>query len=155
MLKHQSDLLNSAILIAVEAHFKQRDKAGKPYILHPLHLMSQFPNDPVVATVAVLHDVVEDTSVTIEKLRLLGFDCYGILEALELLTHKDGVPYEDYIVGIAEDSLATQVKLEDLKHNSSIERLVGVREKDIKRMAKYHKAYLYLTGNITVYDTLH
>jgi len=140
--------LDKAILLAAEAHAGQFDKGGKPYILHPLHLMQQLLFDPELAQIAVLHDVVEDSNMTFEQLVKLGFS-NRVIDALTLLTHNPSDSYEDYILGIATNQDAIKVKRKDLEHNSDITRLKGVTDKDLERMKKYHKAFLFLGENRT------
>jgi (p)ppGpp synthase/HD superfamily hydrolase len=135
--------LDKAIRIATIAHSNQFDKGGKPYILHPLHLMNQLMFDPELATIAVLHDVIEDSGYTIEFFIEEGYS-RRVTDALQLLTHDPKEPYEDYISKIAINYDTVRVKRKDLHHNSDITRLKGVTEKDLKRMEKYHKAFLFL-----------
>jgi hypothetical protein len=71
-----------------------------------------------------------------------------VLYLVDLLTHKKGETYEEYIREISWDENAIRIKLADLKDNSDITRLKGISEKDIARMAKYHKAYTYLKSFI-------
>ena len=143
-MKH-IDLAN-AIAIASEAHKKQKDKAGQPYILHCLAVMNDVSHkSDDYKIVAILHDVVEDTNWTIKNLTEEGFNG-DITFALNLLTHKEHVSYDDYIKAIATDKIATRVKLADLKHNSNITRLKGIKAKDIERMKKYHKSFLFLSA---------
>lgn len=135
--------LAKAIEIATTAHSGQFDKGGKPYILHPLHLMNQLMFDVELATIAVLHDVVEDSEVAIGGLITAGFSD-RVVSALELLTHLPDKSYEDYIEGICNNYDAIRVKRKDLQHNSDITRLKGVKPKDLARMEKYHKAFIKL-----------
>jgi len=135
--------LQKAISVAVDAHAEQFDKGGKPYILHPLHLMNELSHDTQLATIAVLHDVVEDSEYTLDNLSDMGFS-QRVVGTLSLLTHSRNQPYEEYIENICGNMDAITVKMEDLKHNSDITRLKGVTEKDTKRMVKYHNAYLRL-----------
>lgn len=136
--------LGLAIKVATEAHHGQFDKGGKPYILHPLHLMNQLMFDTQLATIAVLHDVVEDSDWTIHDLALEGFS-HRVTRALSLLTHMPHQKYhENYIADIAQNYDAIRVKRKDLEHNSCITRLKGVTEKDHRRLDKYNKAFLYL-----------
>lgn len=136
-------MLARAIEIASAAHVGQIDKQGKPYILHPLWVMNKVRHLGVgFMIVAILHDLVEDTPWTIEKLREEGFH-ENILLALELLDMRAG-NYEHNIEMIVSNEYATQVKLRDLEHNSKITRLKGIRDKDIERIKKYHTAYLTL-----------
>ena len=133
-----------AISIAAVAHSGQLDKGGKPYILHPLHLMNQLLFDKDLATIAVLHDVVEDTYISLDYLKALGFND-RVVSALVLLTHDSTTPYVDYIDEICTNYDAVLVKRKDLEHNSDITRLKGVTDKDLERMKKYHKAFVRLT----------
>lgn len=108
-------LTNRAMQIAYEAHHGQVDKCGMPYIFHPFHLAEQMEDEYAVC-VALLHDVLEDTEVTKEELKA-EFP-KEIIEALDLLTHRDGVPYLEYVEKIKPNALAKAVKLADLTHNS-------------------------------------
>ena len=145
MLNKQEQLA-LAIKIAAAVHADQFDKGGKPYILHPLHLMSQLLFDTQLATIAVLHDVIEDSNgqVTATTLEDLGFS-ERVLCALELLTHDKEDDYiKVYIRGICANYDALRVKRKDLGHNSDITRLQGVRPKDLERIEKYHRAFILL-----------
>lgn len=139
-------LLEQAILLATRAHLGQRQKDGAPYILHPLHLMAQL-DDPAAQLAAILHDVVEDTTVTMAELQTLGLP-EPVMAALKLLTHDESLPYEAYIRRIAEDDLARQVKLADLAHNMDIRRLPEVTARDLERLQKYHRSWLILQGSV-------
>ena len=132
-----------AIRIAVTAHEGQYDKGGKPYILHPLHLMSQLMYDPELAAIAVLHDVVEDSKWTMNDLVDNGFSD-RVVNTVYKLTHQHGETYDEYIGYICDSIDAIIVKRKDLEHNSDITRLKGVTDKDLARMAKYHKAFIKL-----------
>ena len=124
--------IEKAIYIAVTAHAGQVDKAGKPYILHPLTVAhSQTTEEGFV--VGMLHDVVEDTTVTIEDLKKEGFS-NEVIEAVELLTHKEGEDYLDYVRRLKGNQLAKSVKLADLTHNSDLSRLPHTTDKDIARV---------------------
>lgn len=145
--RNQNKLLAKAIAIASEAHVKQLDKGGKAYILHPLRVMSTMPqDDPEMMQIAVMHDVVEDSDWTIEDLRKEGFSD-RVLDALSLLTRGDE-DYETYIDNIATNPDATRSKLGDIRDNSDITRLKGIREKDFERMKKYHHSYLKLSASL-------
>ncbi len=132
--------LSLAIKIACDAHWGQFDKIGKPYILHPLWVMGKLLYDTQLATIAVLHDVVEDAGIKLDKFEFSD----RVLVAVDLLTHKPGVSYEEYIRLVGSNWDALRVKRKDLEHNSSIIRLKGIEPKDIARMEKYHKAFLLL-----------
>ena len=139
--------LSLAIKIATEAHYGQFDKGGKPYILHPLHLMNQLMYDIQLATIAVLHDVVEDSDITLDDLDSMGFSP-RILNALNLLTHKHNQTYISYILKICGNYDAIRVKRKDLQHNLDVTRLKnkdGLSHKDLQRITKYNKAFIKLT----------
>lgn len=148
---NKQEQLASAIRIASDAHAGQFDKGGKPYILHPLYLMSQLLFDTQLATIAVLHDVVEDSCKTFDDLRYEGMSA-RVISALMRLTHEDDQPYDEYIEGVCANYDAIRVKRKDLEHNSDITRLKGVGPKDIARMEKYHKAFVRLTEAKRAYE---
>ena len=137
-------MLDVAIALAATAFKGRFDKGGQPYILHCLFVMSQMDTDDHdLMIIAVLHDLIEDTDYTIENLRAIGFS-ERVLTGLTLMTHLDGVPYMDYIRAIAMNADCRKVKRADLDHNSRLLRMKGLREKDFRRMEKYHTAYEYL-----------
>ncbi len=116
-------LTNKAIRIAFRAHAGTLDASGIPYILHPVHLAEQM-EDEYSTIAALLHDVVEDTHVTLEDLRRDGFP-EEVLAAVDLLTHREGVPYLEYVAAIKENPIAKAVKLADLRHNMDRTRFAG------------------------------
>jgi len=141
--------LDIAIQIASKAHEGGVDKSGLPYILHPLHLMNELKKKNMSMDhliVAVLHDVVEDTYVTIQDLIDLDFKD-DVRIAVSIMTHTKGVSYEDYIDLISTNEIAKAVKLEDLKHNLDVirrvipEYTITNEKKFMKRILKYTKAY--------------
>lgn len=135
--------LQRAIEIAVSAHAKQTRKDGSPYILHPLRLMMAV--DSVEAKmVAVLHDVVEDTNVTLDDLKSEGFSD-TVMGAIRCVTHEPDVSYDDYIACIKANPLARQVKLADLTDNSNLFEIPKLGERDLSRLAKYHRAFKVLS----------
>lgn len=133
-----SELTKKAMRISFEAHKNQTDKNGMPYIFHPIHLAEQMTDEKTIC-VALLHDVVEDTDITFEQLEEAGFS-KDIVDALKLMTHDESVPYMGYVESIKTNSIATAVKLADLKHNSDLTRLDVIDEKAIKRAEKYKRA---------------
>jgi (p)ppGpp synthase/HD superfamily hydrolase len=133
------NLLERAIEIAVTAHKDQVDKAGKPYILHPLRLMFRMQTENEMIA-AILHDVVEDTDWTIEKLEAEEFD-EEVINAVRLLTHNKKVPYKKYIEAIKANKIALRVKLADLEDNMDIKRIAHPKFKDYARLAEYLKYY--------------
>lgn len=120
-----SDLVKKASLICFEAHKEDKDKAGYPYFMHPMTLAMQFDDEESVC-VALLHDVIEDhgDKYSFELLKNEGFN-NDIIDALRLLTHKNGDDYIEYVKRIKENPIARRVKLADLKHNSDLTRKDG------------------------------
>ncbi|MBQ9156265.1 MAG: HD domain-containing protein [Eubacterium sp.] len=104
-----------AMKIAYDAHHRQLDKNGVPYIFHPIHLAEQM-DDEISCTVALLHDVVEDTDKTLDELKE-EFP-KEVTDAVALMTHDENTDYFDYVRGIKGNPYATKVKLADLAHNS-------------------------------------
>ncbi len=139
-----TEMTKKAIRFAFCAHAGQMDRSGIPYIMHPIHLAEQMSSEDA-CVVAMLHDVLEDTDVTLEELRAEGFT-ETQLTALQLLTHDEAVPYMDYIRNLKENELARTVKLADLAHNSDLTRLDTVMEKDLERNRKYAEAIRILTN---------
>ena len=131
-------MLEKAILLAVKAHKGQRDKGGKPYILHCLRVMLSVENEKE-QIVAVLHDILEDTMVTKETLQKEGF-CNEIIEAVIALTKKEEENYFDYIERLKNNTTAKKVKLADLKDNMNIKRILHPTQQDSERVEKYKKA---------------
>ena len=131
-------LKKKAMAIAYAANQGQKDKTGLPYIYHPIHLAEQM-EDETSCCVALLHDTVEDTDVTLEYLEREGFPP-EVLEAIALMTHGDGVPYMEYVAALASNPTARRVKLADLRHNSDISRLDRADEWAVKRLEKYAAA---------------
>lgn len=132
-----SKLTKKAMIIAYNAHKNQLDKAGIPYIYHPIHLAEQMDTE-TECIVALLHDVVEDTDITFDDLEK-EFPKDSI-EALKLLTHDKSVDYMEYIKAIKENDIAKKVKIADLIHNSDETRLENITQKDVLRKEKYKKA---------------
>lgn len=132
-----------ALNIARKAHRGQKDKAGKPYILHPVRVALGVKGQKA-KVIALLHDVLEDS----DKYRIedLSFLDEKQREALLLLTHDKEVPYFEYVEKIKSNPLAKEVKLSDLKQNSNLKRLRTVTEKDRTRAEKYKKAISILKG---------
>jgi (p)ppGpp synthase/HD superfamily hydrolase len=131
-------MTKKAMKTAYKAHEGQTDKSGVPYIFHSYHVAEQMDTEDAVIT-ALLHDVVEDTPLTLSDLEKEGFS-KAVLEALALLTHDRNVPYMDYIHGLEHNEIALRVKIADLKHNSDISRLDQPDQKDRERQKKYRQA---------------
>jgi (p)ppGpp synthase/HD superfamily hydrolase len=135
--------LERAIQIAVEAHRGQKDKAGAPYILHPLRVMLSFDTETEMI-VAVLHDVIEDSSWTASRLRAEGFS-EEIVEAVECVTTVEGEPYEDFVDRAKSNPIARRVKIADLEDNMDVRRIADPGDKDGERLKKYHRTWKTLS----------
>ena len=138
-------LTQKAMHIAYQAHHGQFDKSGAPYIFHPIHL-AETMDDEYSCCVALLHDTVEDTDVTLEDLKQVFPS--EITDAVALLTHDDSVDYFDYVRAIKHNPIARKVKLADLAHNSDQSRCIGsnlTEDRLAHWKAKYEKATKILT----------
>jgi hypothetical protein len=134
--------LERALALAVERHAGQRDKAGEPYILHPLRIMLRMP-DEACRLAAILHDVVEDTATTLAELEALGV-AGEALEAVALLTHDPRVPYLDYVRRLRPHRVARTVKRADLLDNLDMARLPEPTVEDRRRLERYRAALVLL-----------
>ena len=132
-------MLEKAIQIPIEAHQGQTDRAGTSYILHLIRVMNagQTKNEKICG---ILHNLVEDTPWTFEALRKEGFS-EEVISALVCVTKQPNETYTHFIERIKKNSLATKVKLNDLRDNMDITRLTFITEEDTQRLNKYLKAY--------------
>ena len=138
-------LTNKAMRIAYSAHHGQADYNGIPYIFHPIHLAEQM-EDEISCCAALLHDVVEDTAVTMADLSREFPE--EVMAVLRLLTHEEDVPYFDYVRKIKANPIAVRIKLADIAHNSDQTRCVGsdLTEQQLAYWReKYEKARAILT----------
>ena len=133
-----TDATKKAMKLCFQAHKDQTDKSGIPYVFHPIHLAEQM-KDEDTTVVALLHDVVEDTTYTPEDLAAMGFND-RVIAAIRLMTHDENIPYMEYVAKIKENPIAKAVKLADLAHNSDTTRLDTVDAKATARGEKYAKA---------------
>jgi (p)ppGpp synthase/HD superfamily hydrolase len=134
------NLLEVAIKIAVDAHSGQLDKAGQPYVLHPLKVMFALSNEKD-RIVGVLHDVIEDTNFTYDYLIANGFEGETeILDALKSVTKKEDETYDEFIERAASNPIGKRVKLADLQDNMDLSRISNPTEKDYERIKRYEKA---------------
>ena len=142
-MKTLNKQLEIAIELATKYHKGQIDKGGNAYILHPLEVMNNV-NRMESKIVAVLHDIIEDTECTVDTLREWGIN-EDAIESINVLTHKEGMSYMEYIREISYDFIAIEVKLADLKCNMDLSRLNRkITNKDLERNKKYMKAYYFL-----------
>ena len=143
-------MLEKAIEIAVEAHRGQIDKAGKIYILHPMRVMLRGKNETEMI-VGILHDTVEHTPVTLDRLRMEGFS-EEILEAISCITKEKGEDYGHFINRVLTNPLATQVKLYDIEDNMNRDRIPFPTPKDEARFAKYEKYHSVILNKLREYE---
>jgi (p)ppGpp synthase/HD superfamily hydrolase len=141
-LLEESENVSKALKIATRAHRGQLDKAGEPYINHPKAVARMLGTEET-QTVALLHDVVEDTAVTLGNLKDAGFSD-DIITAVDCLSQREGERREEYIMRVAKNPLATMVKLADLKHNQDLSRIKSLGEKDFERVARYRAEEAFL-----------
>lgn len=135
-----TELTRKAMVIAYNAHHGQEDKSGVPYIFHPVHLAEQM-HDEYSVCVALLHDTVEDTNLTLDDLAK-EFP-KEIVDAVSLLTHDKSESYETYLKKIKTNSLAMAVKMADVEHNSTFARIPSgaLTQQTIDKLTrKYEKA---------------
>ena len=133
------DIIEKSIEIALKAYSGKKDKAGKTYILHPLRIMAKMETEEEMAT-ALLHDVIEDSHFTGDDLRKEGMPL-AVVEAVQLLSKNDGESYDQFIARVIKNDLASKVKIADIEDNINILRLDSVGDKELNRVAKYHKAW--------------
>jgi len=135
---------NTALNIATEAHRGQADKSGVDYIFHPMRVASNFVHNSDESVVAMLHDVLEDTDVTLDDLFAQGLTQVQA-DALVAITHLNHEPNVDYIARVKSNYRATRVKLADLRDNSSPERMANLDQATRDRLqAKYDRALAQL-----------
>ncbi len=138
-----TDLTKKALRISFAAHQNQIDIGGMPYVYHPYHLAEQM-DDEYSVCVALLHDVVEDAGVSLEKLEACGFPD-EVVDAVDILTRDKRMPYNEYIQMVKRNELARKVKLADLRHNSDLSRIERFTEHTFERIARYNNAIKILT----------
>lgn len=130
--------LEKAIAIAAKAHEGQVDKAGAPYVLHPLRMMLRASTTEEQIT-AALHDVVEDSGVSLDDLRAAGFS-ETVIGAVDSVTKRPEEPYDAFVRRAALNPVGRKVKLLDLEDNSDLSRIANPTERDHQRVAKYRRA---------------
>ena len=131
--------LKDAIDLATQHHEGQFDKGGKPYIGHPMRVMEKMMLKDF-KIVAVLHDIVEDTSITLQDLKDLGYGSM-IVDAIDCLTKREGESYDKFADRTMTDTMASYVKLADIEDNMDLSRLKTVTAKDKARYKKYKKVH--------------
>jgi (p)ppGpp synthase/HD superfamily hydrolase len=144
----KGELLGKVLVLATNAHAGQFDRGGKPYILHPLKVMHYLKtDDEELQCIALLHDVIEDTSTSWKDLEAIG--CTSrVIAGVRVLTKMPGQTYDEYKNEVFANLDAMRVKSCDLRHNTDIRRLKGVTQKDIDRIAKYNQFYLEIQSRL-------
>lgn len=139
----------NTIHLITEHHAGQVDKGGEPYIFHLFAVEGLLlEEDFEIRIIALLHDIVEDTEVTMENLQEWGYPS-RVLEAVYALTKKEGQSQEEYLANILLNFDAVKVKIADLKHNMDLTRLSSITDKDLERVKKYHNMYNILNDYYT------
>lgn len=134
--------LENAIVLAAQKHAGQKDKSGQPYILHLIRVMLSMETEEE-RIVAILHDILEDTDVTVSDLLKRGFS-EEVVEAIRSVTRRENESYMDFIIRANENEIGRKVKIADLKDNMDWDRIQQPTDDDLKRMRKYQKAYFQL-----------
>ena len=152
-LPNFSGKLGAAIALAAEHFIGKYDKSGEPYILHCLAVMENVKkyDDVELQIAAVLHDIVEDTKITIYDLKALYGFSNRVCKMISDVTFKKGCSEEEYMIQIlkvCESQDSIRLKMADIEHNSLVLRLKGITDKDMARMRKYHKAYYILKSHL-------
>lgn len=140
------NLIEISLKIAMAAHEGQVDKAGKPYILHPLRVMLKMDGEKEMAT-AILHDVLEDSAMNLHDLRSKGIP-EEVIEAVLCLTKRKNESYINFIDRILTNRIAKQIKIADIEDNINVLRIPDPHEEDFKRLKKYHDAWNRLTDSM-------
>lgn len=141
------NLIEKSLEIALQAHAGQTDKAGRPYILHPLRIMARMVTTEELS-VALLHDVLEDSEWTVEALLQAGIP-QTVVDAVQCLTKVPGEDYEQFIQRVRSNPLASKIKQADIEDNIDVLRLDSLAEEDIERVKKYHAAWNVLDKEAT------
>lgn len=135
-------LIEKSLAIALRAHTGAIDKAGRAYILHPLRMMAKMTTDSEMS-VALLHDVIEDSDITAAELLSEGIPNV-VVEAVLCLTKQADESYSDFVLRAKQNAIARKVKIADIEDNINVLRISNLTEKDLARIAKYHAAWQVL-----------
>ena len=129
--------LNKALSIAALAHEGQVDKSGVSHILHPLRVMMEMhiENEMIVA---ILHDVVEDTDMTLNDLKSEGFSDI-IIDAVDAISRREDETVREYFDRVIDNRIARRVKIKDIEDNLRVTRLLSVTKKELNNISMYHK----------------
>ena len=142
--------IDDALALVAEKFKGMTDKDGEPYVMHCLRVMMG-TSDPRAQLIGLMHDLVEDTEVTLDDLTTMGFDP-AVVEGVALVTHQDEDSYAEYVVRLKKNELAKQAKLSDLRDNASMNRVLyreALVERDLKRIQRYILSYQFLSDRIS------
>lgn len=139
------NLIEQSLEVALKAYTGQKDKAGKTYILHPLRIMAQMETEQEMA-VALLHDVIEDSTYTADDLLKLQIPA-EVVDAVQCLTRVRGETYDEFIDRVLKNPIASKIKKADIEDNINVLRLKSLATADLERIAKYHQAWQRLNNH--------
>ena len=141
--------LDNAIALAAMNFEGIYEKGDEPYILHCIQVMENVRkwDDVELQIAAVLHDIIEDTKITAEKLLDMGYSP-RVVRIVQAVTFPKDCDYDDKILEVCNDQDAIKVKMADLEHNSLILRMKGIRRKDLDRIEKYQRSYFILKNHL-------
>ncbi|MHB9030476.1 MAG: GTP pyrophosphokinase [Candidatus Latescibacterota bacterium] len=136
-------LLNNAVNLAFRVHAESMDRNGAPYILHPLRVMQRMRTERE-QVIAILHDTVEDSDLSLDDLRREGFP-EEVVAGVDALTRREGESYDEYVDRVKINPEAVRVKLGDLEDNMDLRRLPDITEQDVERLRRYHRYWKLLS----------
>ncbi len=134
-----SPTLADAIRLALEAHAGSTDSSGAPAFLHPIRVMSRMLTEAEMMA-AVLHDLIEDTDITLDRLREQRYPP-EVVDAVDALTHREGEPFDDYIERASGNALARRIKIVDLEDNMDLRQSVASGAEDPERLGRLRRAW--------------
>ncbi|HVF25240.1 MAG TPA: hypothetical protein VNA23_05080 [Anaerolineales bacterium] len=135
-------LIEKSLYIALRAYAGKTDKAGREYIHHPLRVMAKMKTD-LEMSVALLHDVIEDSDITAKQLLAEGIPA-KVVEAVICLSRNENEDYQDFVGRTKKNELAAKIKIADIEDNIDVLRLASLDEYDLTRIKKYHSAWQFL-----------
>ena len=135
-------LIERSLHIALRAYAGKTDKAGREYIHHPLRVMAKMKTD-LEMSVALLHDVIEDSDISAEQLLVEGIPA-EVVEAVQCLSRHENEDYQDFIARTKQNKIAAKVKIADIEDNIDVLRLSSLDQTDLARIKKYHAAWRFL-----------
>lgn len=137
-MKTKGQMLSTMLMLAAYKHANQLDKSGEPYILHPLAVMHLlYTNDEELQCIALGHDLLEDTNVTVNTLR--NHFTPRIVEGILALTRPPGLSYTLYKAHVKTNPDAIRVKIADLQHNMDPSRKWDMPLSLKKRYVEFHR----------------